>query len=472
MRLQRPGREQLGRSCPQLWRKDGSWNTRHGPAGFIGRIDTSAGTKQLKRFGYPSRKAAEAAAEHAGKLPGLAASQTDRERIGDMPWAVRRGAPLPTVEDVQRRLGLGLDPSQPGLTVGEWLDTWLATKRRTKRESTCRGYEMHIRTWLKPQLGHLPLDRLNAGHIEELFTTTGRINTELTAQRTAGAAPTDVKVEGDVRGQSRECGPTTQLRIFATLRAAVNSAVKQRKITWNPCNGVELEQPETAERQRWTPAEAVQFIDATADDEMGLMFRVAVLRATRRAELCGFRWADTDLEKPYHDPETGKERTGALLGVERPIIQLGGKLRESKAKTKMGQRRVFLDHETAELLREHRKAQPRLRLKAGSSWEDNDLVFCQDDGRPWNPDHVSKRFKKLAVLAGVPVICLHEGGRHTGNSLMQDAGVDQELRMREVGHADKSVNDRYTHPLEQAHLAAAEQTAALVRKARDARKAS
>jgi Phage integrase, N-terminal SAM-like domain len=277
----------------------------------MGRIDTSAGTKQLKRFGYPSRKAAETAAQHVGKLLDLAASQTDRERIGDMLWAIKRGAPLPTVEDVQRRLGLGLDPSQPGLTVREWLDAWLATKRRTKRESTYRGYEMHIRTWLKPQLGHLPLDRLNAGHIEELFATIGRINTELTAQRAAGVAPMEVKIEGDVRGQSRECGPTTQLRIFATLRAALNAAVKQRKITWNPCDGVELEQP-------------------------------------------------------YRDPETGEGRTGALLGVERPIIQLGGKLRESKAKTKMGQRRVFLDHETAELLREHRKAQLRLRLKAGN----------------------------------------------------------------------------------------------------------
>jgi hypothetical protein len=45
-------------------------------------------------------------------------------------------------------------------------------------------------------------------------------------------------------------------------------------------------------------------------------------------------------------------------------------------------------------------------------------------------------------LAGVPVICPHGGGRHTGNSMMQDAGVDQELRMREVGHADRSVNNR------------------------------
>lgn len=83
---------------------------------------------------------------------------------------------------------------------------WLATKRRTKRESTRRGYEMHIRTWLKPQLGHLPLERLNAGHAEELFTTIQRINAELAVQRAADVAPMDVKIKGDERGQSRECG--------------------------------------------------------------------------------------------------------------------------------------------------------------------------------------------------------------------------------------------------------------------------
>jgi integrase len=198
---------------------------------------------------------------------------------------------------------------------------------------------------------------------------------------------------------------------------------------------------------------------------MGLMLRIAVLRGCRRAELCGFRWAGAKLERSYRDPTSGEERTGAVLVVERPIVQLGGQLRESRAKTNAGERKVFIDHDTAALLREHRKAQLRLRMKAGEAWQDNDLVFCQDDGRPWNPDHVSKRFKVLAEQTDVPVVTLHEGGRHTGNSLMQDAGVDQELRMREIGHADRSVNDRYTHPLEQAHLAASEQTAALVRKA-------
>jgi integrase len=88
-------------------------------------------------------------------------------------------------------------------------------------------------------------------------------------------------------------------------------------------------------------------------------------------------------------------------------------------------------------------------------------VFCQPGGRPWNPDYVSKRFKKLAAGAEVPPIKLHEA-RHSANSLMREAGVDQELRMRIVGHASADINDRYTHTLAEAHRAAAEQTAAYV----------
>jgi integrase len=169
--------------------------------------------------------------------------------------------------------------------------------------------------------------------------------------------------------------------------------------------------------------------------------RAAVLRGARRGELCGFRWstAGTDLDR------------GVLI-VERPTLQLGGKIAESRPKSAAGARKV------------HRDAQVLLALEANAAWRDNDLIFCQPDGRPWNPDCVTRRFKR-AAQAGVPVLTLHEGGRHTGNSLMRDTDVDQELRMREFGHSDKSVNDRYTHPLEEAHLAAAEQVAALIRKA-------
>jgi hypothetical protein len=46
---------------------------------------------------------------------------------------------------------------------------------------------------------------------------------------------------------------------------------------------------------------------------------------------------------------------------------------------------------------------------AGESWQDNDLIFCQCDGTPYKPDAVTRRFKRLAALAGLVVIKLHEG---------------------------------------------------------------
>ena len=410
--------KELGRTCRKLSGR------HHGTVGYSTRIPTTGGVRELRRFGFAAKTEADKAATPVWDLIRLAgADKGTQQRIGDLIFqATARGGQLPAVEDVRRRLGLGLDPAQPGVTVAAWLDSWLAGKRRTKRASTVRGYESHIRVHIDPVIGDMPLERLNVGHVEAVLAA--------------------------VPGSAG-----TRHRVLATLRAALNAAVKQRRITWNPCTGIEVEPENPAEAQRWTPAEAARFLGHLADDPMGLMFRVMVLRGCRRAELCGFRWSFADLDR-------------GVLTVKRTVLQLGGKLyEEATAKSKAGDRLVFLDHDTAELLREHRKAQVKARMSAGPAWQDNDLIFCQADGRPWNPDHVSKRFKKLAAQAGVPVIKLHEGGRHTGNSLMRDAGVDQEVRMREVGHAGRDINDRYTHVLIEAHLAAAEQTAALIREA-------
>ena len=48
---------------------------------------------------------------------------------------------------------------------------------------------------------------------------------------------------------------------------------------------------------------------------------------------------------------------------------------------------------------------------------------------------------------------------------MRAAGVDQELRMRMVGHASRDINDHYTHMQIAAGLAAAAKAGAHVRKA-------
>jgi len=221
----------------------------------------------VKRYGYPSKATARAAAEHASALLDLAADDMTRRKIGDLIYAAKRGTPLPAVEDAQNRLGLNRDPGSTGITVAAWLDTWLAGKRRAKKASTYRGYESHVRVHIVPVIGDLPLERLNAGHVEAVLAA----------------------VPGS---------PATRHRVFATLSSAMSAAVRQRLIRFSPCAGIELEPENPAEAQRWTPAQARRFITyaAEAGDRLALAYRVMVLRGCRRAELVGLRWAGADLD--------------------------------------------------------------------------------------------------------------------------------------------------------------------------------
>lgn len=236
------------------------------------------------------------------------------------------------------------------------------------------------------------------------------------------------------------------------LREVLNHLWKQRHvITFNPVYAVELEAEETPEAQRWTAAETRRFLAWCEGRPFGLMFRTVALRGARRGEAVGFRWSASDLDEGY-------------LGVGRTILQLGGEVVEGKAKTRAGERRIWLDKGSVQRYREHRKAQLAERLRASTAWEDNDLIFCRADGTPWPPDYVYRQWKSYCAAAGVRVIKMHEG-RHSAASLARDAGVDPKLRREQLGHTTDAMTDHYTHVLADAHLEAAEKVARLVEEA-------
>ena len=443
-----PNGKLLGQACPELWRKDGSWNARHGSAGFAVRIPTSGGTRLVKRYGYGSKTGAKAAAEHVRELIGLAgADQATAARIGDVITSAKRGAPLPAAEDVRRRLALGQDPASSGATFGEAWEAWLAGKKRLRRSSRERLAQIGGH-WLLPVLAGVPLERLNGAHCAAVFDRIEHINAEITAQRGEGRAY--VRVDGDQRARPRMVGVATQHRVFAALREFCNFEVrKTRRLAFNPAYAVELEAEITPEAKRWSAAQAAAFLSASADDPLGLLFRIVILRGARRAEAVGFRWSGADLDAGY-------------IQVERPILLIGADVTEGRPKSRAGERKIWLDAETIRLLREHRTAQLRARMQAGLAWQEDDLIFTRDDGTPWRPDFVTRRFQSIAKAAGLPMIKLHEG-RHSAASLAHTADVDPEIRRKTLGHADAAMTSHYTHIEAQAHLAAAEAVAQLVK---------
>ena len=449
----------LGQECPKLWRagKDGTrtlgkdgkpvWvGARHGSAQWAARVPTSDGVKLVKRGGYPSKSAAAEAAEHAGKLLALADDDATRRRVGDMIASAKHGRSLPSVEDVARRLGVGLDPASSGITVGEAWNAWLTGKRRL-RASSLERLDIAGRHWILPVLADVPLERLNGLHVAEVFARIERLNTELAVKQ--GGSRSWVRLDGDVRTRPRHVGTASQHRVYAALREFCNFEQKKtRRLSYNPVYAVELEPEVTPEAVRWSASQARAFLAATASDPLGLLFRIVLLRGARRGEAVGLRWSDADLDAGY-------------IRIRRPLVMVGTTVTESTPKTKTGDRPIYLDAETVRLLREHHKAHLKARMKAGQAWQDHDLIFCQPDGTPYRPDAVTRRFKRLAVLAGLPPIKLHEG-RHSAASLARDAEVDPEIRRRTLGHADAAMTSHYTHVEAEQYKAAAEAVARFV----------
>jgi hypothetical protein len=58
---------------------------------------------------------------------------------------------------------------EPGLSTGEWLSRWLES-RVSLRASTSRSYAAHVRSYLVPYLGGIPLAALTAGDVQAMFT--------------------------------------------------------------------------------------------------------------------------------------------------------------------------------------------------------------------------------------------------------------------------------------------------------------
>ena len=440
------GRQYPVGECPDFQKKP-----KHGWWEYRDRLLAGAPPKlrTFRRRGFDTRTAAARFQAHLYELLGLA--RGDRQltaSVGDLVFtATKRHGLLPAVDDVRRRLGIGRELDRSQLTR-EWFEQWIAGKR-SLRESTARGYRAHLDHFLIPLLGDVPLDRLTPEHIADMFDTIEAWNAEIREARDQGRQPV---LTGDVRHRSGIVGVATQRRIFATLRVALNAALKSpRRMDYNPCEAVEMPGERRAPALVWSPEQVAVFLDAATEDRLGLLFRTVLLRGLRRGEAVGLTWAAVDLE-------------GGFLRIAASILQLGGKVVRGLPKTQAGERFVSLDQESVALLRRHRTAQKRERLAWGGAYEDQDLVFCREDGTPYPPDYVSRRFRELAEAAGLPRIKLHEG-RHTAATLALEAGLDVKVVADQLGHSTTAITQNtYQHVRRQVHVSAAEAVVELLPK--------
>ena len=334
---------------------------------------------------------------------GRERSRTFNRKIDADTWLTEK------TSEVNR--GEWVDPQRGQITVAEWSQLWLQTKRG-KKPKTIEGYRSLLRSRVLPEFGATPLTRIDHHAVERWIA-------ELEAD---GLSPSRIR-------QGHQL-----------LSAIFKKALRDRRIGFNPAEGVELP---TEQRREMLFLNAEQVNDLA--DAAGA-YRPLILTLAYG----GMRWAET--------AGLTVNRVNLLrrrIEVVKTLSEIGGRL-EVVAPKSGEQRTVVLPRFLATML------EP---LVAGR--DPDARVFTAPRGGPLrHSNFYHGTWKKAVARSGVPARLRIHDLRHTCAALLIAQGAHAKAIQQHLGHASvKLTMDRYGHLLPAAFEDLADQLDAVFQQA-------
>lgn len=315
------------------------------------------------------------------------------------------------------------------MTVGQWLDIWQRDYLGGVKPFTVLNYSQHIKNHIKPAMGAIKLEALNAHTIQGFYNDLG-------AERNGkpGLSPKTVK------------------NIHGVLHKALQQAVKLGYLRFNPADACELPRMERKEINPLDSEATAAFMRAIEGHRFETVYLTMLFTGMRRGEACGLLWDCVDLER-------------GTIRIDKQLQNVPGRPGEFRlVSTKSGKGRTITAAPfVVELLRKHRVRQAEARLKVGPLWQDNGYVFCNEVGEHLSPSTVYHSYKKIVASIGLPDLRLHDL-RHSYAVAALRAGDDIKTVQGNLGHHAASFTlDVYGHVTEEMKQASAARMEAYIK---------
>ena len=301
------------------------------------------------------------------------------------------------------------------MPFGDWMEHWYETHSRpAARPGTRRIYEGYLRLYIRPGLGHIPLNRLTAKDMQQFFVW--------------------LKTEGRADQSDGETGlADSQLRnIHSLCWRALEKAVSGNLIPQNPASGCKLP-PARKGEMNLLSREAMQKLLIQAKEEKYYeLFLLEFATGLRLGELTVLQWEDLNL-------------TTGELRISKQAVVIGSEVVVTEPKTKAAVRTLLLPPKVLEVFREYRKRNVSRWLFPSPKKEDSPLL----------PSVVRQRLHRLLDHAGCERMRFHDL-RHTFATLALESGKDVKTLSAMLGHVSAATTlDIYTHITDDMRLTAA-----------------
>lgn len=291
------------------------------------------------------------------------------------------------------------------MSVGEWLDIWVAEYLKNVKPLTEQNYKKQVNKHLKPALGAMKLEALDAHTIQKFYNSLTSI----------GLSPKTVK------------------NIHGVLHSALQQAIANGYIRHNPTEACKLPKVVKAEIKPLEPDEIALLLKEAEKDSYCNLFTVAMFTGMRQGELLGLSWDCVDFA------------TGVITVKQQLQCKDGDYFLETP---KSGKGRTILPAPIVmDVLKQEKQKQLVERVQAGEMWSNPfNLVFTDALGKNLVRRTVVKHFKKISQRAGISDDARFHDLRHSFAVTSLYAGDDIKTVQANLGHATAQFTlDVYGH---------------------------
>ncbi len=326
----------------------------------------------------------------------------------EIQWANLRAETL-------RQIRQGVDPDKQHL--GAYLTKWLQPENTPAlRPKTRTDYLYTMNHYVIPELGNIPLARLNRKAVQALWDRLG--------------------AEGRVR---------TAHKARTILRKALQDAWREGLVADNVVDPTLVRVKAPPPRREIFNVDQVEHLVeaaiATPDNApqaktLGNLIAVAAYSGLRLGELTGLQWGDWD-------------PAGHTLFVRRSVTLDGGKARvQDQTKTPAGRRfHVLTDQAQDALQRQWEHLRPWEIHVNGLTSESGWIFPSLLTGQYFHPRYITRYFERARDQAGLPRYSFHSL-RHFYASWAAYAGVPMEVAAKQMGHQTSQITrEVYSHVL-------------------------
>jgi len=280
-------------------------------------------------------------------------------------------------------------PQDARVRFEDYAAEWLAEKKALRAENTYKDYRKNLERHILPHFGRAELQAIDATAIKHWFI-------HLVENPPVGADPDKWKA-------------STARKIYRTLNALFNAAVRERRVPINPCQIVGGSVSRSDERDTISATEVMELVEA-AEPRYRLVILLAGFVALRFSEIHELR--REDLDPTRRTVHVGKSKTPAGIRTS-PYTELMDPYVAEHLECFAGPRYVFMGS------------------RGGRFYSSR-----------WNPYWID-----LRTRMGHPDLTTHDL-RHTALTLAAEGGATIPDLMKLAGHNSAQAVMRYLHSTE------------------------